>query len=78
MCQSSDESDADFAYQCPVCGTEESCNCCERCGAERLEDCECCPHCHGVGQRPLLSGYEWDYIGSDYGECPDCRGTGMR
>jgi len=48
---------------------------CEGCGL-RHEEFECCPHCGGSGQRPLISGLEWDYAGPDYGECPDCGGGG--
>ncbi len=68
--------DDDAFDYCENCGSENGCRCCERCGAERIEDCMCCPHCHGTGSRPLLSGIEWDYLGSGYGTCPDCDGTG--
>ena len=49
---------------------------CERCGAESIESCECCPRCYGVGSIILLSGIEWNYVGSGYGTCPRCGGTG--
>lgn len=63
---------------CPICGSDRGCRCCQRCGAETFEDCECCDRCHGSGETTLLAGLEWNYVGSGYGPCPNCGGTGMR
>lgn len=66
--------DDEFCENCSKVASE--CWCCDTCGAIDLQSCICCPHCHGVGQRALLSGIEWNYVGSDYGTCLDCQGTG--
>ena len=55
---------------------EEELDMCFVCG-EREEECRCCPHCDGSGERPLISGLEWDYCGPDVDTCPDCGGTGV-
>ena len=70
------DDDREWCDNCNKPGSK--CSCCETCGATSWESCICCPHCHGVGERPLLSVLEWDYIGPDYGICPDCGGSGHR
>ena len=71
-----DALDDELQKCCDVCGDEACGGCCHECG-QAWHECLCCRRCGGTGETTLISGIEWNYIGSGYGRCPNCGGTGI-